>query len=72
MIEAEQIWVFNHASGSFPIGIFTSLDLADRWIKLHRLTGTLTLYPIDTGVYEWAIARACSVPTSRIRRHPIS
>jgi hypothetical protein len=57
MIEAEQVWVFNHARGSFPSEIFTSLDLAERWIKEHRLTGTLTSYPINTGVYDWAIIK---------------
>ena len=62
MIQAEQVWVFNHARGGFPGGIFTSLDLADRWIRQHRLTGTLTLYPIDTGVYDWALAEGLFRP----------
>jgi hypothetical protein len=62
MIQAEQVWVFNHARGSFPGGIFTSLDLADRWIKQHRLTGTLTSYPVDIGVYDWAVAEGLFRP----------
>ena len=57
MTEGDNVWVFNHARASFPGGIFTSLDLAESWINEHRLTGTLTLYPINIGVYDWAIAK---------------
>ena len=56
MIEAEQVWVFNGARSNFPSGIFRSHEQAERWIKKNNLTGTLTLYPVDTGVYDWAIA----------------
>jgi hypothetical protein len=58
MIEAEQVWVwvFNDPRGNLPGGIFTDLDRAERWIEEHRLSGTLTSYPLDTGVYDWAIA----------------
>ena len=28
----------------------------------EQLTGVLTLYPLDTGVYEWAIARGWFTP----------
>jgi hypothetical protein len=72
MIQAEQVWVFNHARGSFPGGIFTSLHLADRWIEQHRLTGTLTSYPVDTWSMIGLLLRGSSVLTNRIRLHPIS
>ena len=29
--------------------------MAESWIQKNRLTGTLTLYPVDVGAYEWAI-----------------
>ena len=57
MDHVELVWVFNGAKSSFPSGIFTDLGWAERWIERHRLTGTLTAYPLDTGVYEWAIAK---------------
>jgi hypothetical protein len=57
MDHAEFVWVFNGATGSFPSGIFTDLGRAERWIREHGLTGMLTAYPMDTGVYEWAIAK---------------
>jgi hypothetical protein len=29
----------------------------------NRLTGILTLYPVDIGVYEWAIERGMFTPS---------
>lgn len=56
MEHVDFVWVFNGAKASFPSGVFTDLDRAERWIEDHGLTGTLTAYPLDTGVYEWTIA----------------
>jgi hypothetical protein len=49
------IWVFNGQGGQFPGGVFSRVESAEEWIGKHLLTGTLTKYPIDIGVYEWAI-----------------
>ena len=27
------------------------------WIARHQLSGTLTAYPCDTGIYDWVIDR---------------
>jgi hypothetical protein len=40
----------------FPSGVFSSRDLAEDWIRRYSLTGTLTQYPIDAGMYDHAIA----------------
>lgn len=56
MDHVEFVWVFNGPKSGLPSGIFTELGRAERWVEEHRLTGTLTAYPLDTGVYEWAIA----------------
>jgi hypothetical protein len=53
---AGRVWIFNGSRASFPSGVFLDFDLAERWIVEHRLTGTLTAYPVCTGVYDWAIA----------------
>jgi len=37
------VWVFNGNSSRFPSGVFSSLS------------GILTCYPLDLGVYDWAI-----------------
>src|SRR4051812_25975129 len=50
----DSVWVFN-GGGNVPAAVFTTRDLAEAWIALHGLTGVLTKYPLDVGVYEWAI-----------------
>jgi hypothetical protein len=42
--------------------VFASRQVAEDWIKKHGPTGVLTLYPIDTGVYEWAVEREYFTP----------
>ena len=51
----ETVWVFTGARSQFPSGVFTTLELAELWIRRHSLTGTLTQYPVDQGAYDWAI-----------------
>ncbi len=34
---------------------FESRGLAEEWIKRHSLSGVLTEYPLNTGIYDWAI-----------------
>jgi hypothetical protein len=58
----EGVWVFNGDGGRFAGGIFTTLEAAEAWIAEKRLSGVLTLYPLDTGVHEWAIARGWFAP----------
>ncbi len=49
------VWVFNGVRDHFPSGVFSQRELAEAWIRKYKLTGTLTAYPIDQGVYDWAI-----------------
>jgi hypothetical protein len=48
------VWVFN-GGGDFPAAVFTTRERAEVWIAQHKLSGVLTKYPLDVGVYEWAI-----------------
>ena len=50
----DSVWVFN-GGGELPAAVFTARDSAEAWIARHRLSGVLTKYPLDVGVYEWAI-----------------
>jgi len=50
-----KIWVFVGSNAKFPSGIFTEEAYAQDWIKKYRLSGVLTLYPLDRGIYDWAI-----------------
>ena len=70
MLDAKWVWVFNGERGNFPGGIFTALDGAERWIEEHRLSGTLTQYPVDTGVYEWAISKGFFRPSQSHQTTP--
>jgi hypothetical protein len=53
------VWVFNGTNRDFgfPAGVFLELEIAEEWIRKHSLSGTLTRYPVNTGVYEWAIEK---------------
>jgi len=52
----ESIWVFSGVGSHFPAGIFSSRDKAEVWVRAHHLSGTLTKYPVDIGLYDWALA----------------
>jgi hypothetical protein len=68
-----EVWVFSGAKKHFPDGVFTRQEIAESWILKNYLTGTLTLYPLDLGAYEWAVsARDCSGPKNRMSPHPNS
>ena len=58
----EGVWIFNGDGGRFAGGVFTSREAAEAWIASNKLDGVLTLYPLDTGVHEWAIARGVFSP----------
>jgi hypothetical protein len=49
------VFVFNASKASFPGGVFTTREVATQWIAEHKLSGTLTEYPLDIGVYDWAV-----------------
>ncbi len=50
------VWVFHGTGGRFTSAVFTKKDLAEKWISQHKLSGVLTEYPLDVGVYDWAIS----------------
>jgi len=50
------IWIFNGPKSQFPSGVFTQRETAESWIRQHRLSGTLTAYPVDIGTYDWAVS----------------
>jgi len=46
------IWVFSGESSRFPSRLFRSRESAETWIGQHEVSGVLTAYPLDTGVYD--------------------
>ncbi len=70
-MDAEKIvWVFNSTCGKFPGAVFSRKDSAENWIKDNRLTGTLTAYPLDICVYDWAVGNGYFSPKSDDHRTP--
>lgn len=59
------VWLFNAPQSQFPGAVFSSVERATAWIAKYRLTGVLTAYPVDEGVYDWAIA-AGVFPASKL------
>ena len=67
--EPSTVWVFN-GGNSFPAGVFSSLAIAEEWIKQHRLTGILTKYPLDVGIYEWTVSKGYFNPKREDQKTP--
>jgi hypothetical protein len=63
-------WVFNGSRANFPASVFSNRELAEAWILKHRLTGTLTRYPIDQGAYDWSIERGHFTPKKQEHTSP--
>ncbi len=51
-----RIWVFHGENSRFASGVFSSRELAEAWIQEKQVSGVLTGYPLDVGVYDWAVA----------------
>lgn len=62
MSEITSVWIFNGARSIFPSGVFSNREIAEEWVRRHALTGTLTQYPVDVGMYEHAIASKTFTP----------
>jgi hypothetical protein len=58
----ESVWIFSGVQSQFPSGVFSSKEAGERWIGRNRLTGTLTEYPVDVGMYDYAISNKLFVP----------
>ena len=70
MQTSESVWVFCGVKGQFPSGVFKDLSLAEDWIPQWSLTGVLTKYPINEGVYEWATRTGYFTPSSPHQQTP--
>jgi hypothetical protein len=52
--QLSEVWVFI-GGGTFPSGVFSTRELAEAWIEKHQLSGVLTKYPLDEGMWNWAV-----------------
>ena len=65
-----QIWVFNGEENSLPSAVFLNFELATKWIKEKGVSGLLTAYPVNTGVYDWAIQKDFFLPKQSYQKLP--
>jgi hypothetical protein len=65
----DKVYVFN-SKGRYAGGVFSRVDLAERWISQHRLTGLLTAYPLDVGFYDYAVKAGWFSPKRDEQRAP--
>jgi hypothetical protein len=64
------VWVFLGERAHWPSGVFTSRETAVQWIAEHRLTGMITEYPVDVGVYDWAVKTGAFSPSKPKHSEP--
>ncbi len=62
---APTVWVFDGARRNSPSAVFTTKELAEAWISENEVTGTLTRYPLDPGVCQWAVERGKCTPLAQ-------
>ncbi len=66
----DHVWVFNGAGGRLPSAIFLDKQMAIAWIAQHRLTGVLTRYPVNIGLYDWALRMNFFTPRREDQKTP--
>ena len=50
----QQVWVFMGERGTCPMGIWSSLDAAHKYLHDELLSGALIVYHLDEPIYEAA------------------
>jgi hypothetical protein len=75
-MDMDWIYVFNGSTDpprpglTYPGGVFSTREKAEEWIAKHRLSGILTAYPLDEGVYDWSVAKGVFEPKRDEQRTP--
>ncbi|HLK28857.1 MAG TPA: hypothetical protein VKT28_09755 [Puia sp.] len=62
----KEIWIFNGAKGKFASAVFIDLKDAEKWISENKLSGMITLYPVNKSVYNWAIEKEFFSPKNEL------
>lgn len=70
MHEISEVWIFVGTGSRFPSGVFLGKSKAEMWILENQLSGILTKYPLDTGVYDWAIKNNVFTPKEARDKSP--
>jgi hypothetical protein len=70
MLDPQSVWVFSGVKGTFPSGVFTDLRIAEEWISRYYLSGVLTKYPVNEGVFDWAVSAGVFAPKTPRQQTP--
>ncbi|WP_435821854.1 DUF7710 domain-containing protein [Micromonospora taraxaci] len=67
---ASTVWVLHGSNARFASGVFRSRADGLAWAERHRLSGTLSAYPVGVGCYDQAVAagsfrRQCGASAGR-------
>ena len=65
------IYVFQGSGARLCTAVFSSMDKAEAWIKKYGLSGLLTKYPLNEGVYDWAIENHYFTPKNEQQKTPV-
>ncbi len=63
MTKYNYLWAFQGVGSDCTNGIFTSKELAIKYIKEYSLSGILIKLPLDVSIYQWAIDMGYFNPT---------
>jgi hypothetical protein len=66
----ESIWVFHGAESRYTSAVFTERAIAEAWIFENALSGMLTKYPLNVGIYDWAIQNGYFTPKKEAHTSP--
>lgn len=60
----QTVWVFMGDGATHPAAVFTTRSAAELWITSAGVSGMLTEYPLNSSVYDHAIASGWFTPKS--------
>jgi hypothetical protein len=64
------VWVYNASRAMFPCAVFDTKQKALEWIAKNKVSGCLTLYPLNKSVYDWAIENQIYTPKKPLHFTP--
>lgn len=66
------LWLFRGPRylPGFPSAVVSERTVAEAWITRMGTSGTLMRYPVNLGVYAWAVASGLFVPREQSERSP--
>jgi hypothetical protein len=70
MSKETSVWVFCGDNASFPSAVFSTFEKANEWISRKKLSGLLTEYPLDEGVYDWSVRKKYFTPSKPLHMEP--